>query len=103
MMETLLIAGACIVAIYVGFYMHLRLSLRFIAEQMANLDAQLAEALTSTIENLPLGDIPEVNPIQMMLMQLIQDNMAKIQLRSYLEHQTDSLHLKVVLKVNNDY
>ena len=77
MMETLLIAGACIVAIYVGFYMHLRLSLRFIAEQMANLDAQLAEALTSTIENLPLGDIPEVNPIQMMLMQLIQDNMAK--------------------------
>ena len=77
MMETLLIAGACIVAIYVGFYLHLRRSLRFIAEQMANLDAKLAEALTSTIENLPLGDIPEVNPIQMMLMQMIQDNMAK--------------------------
>ena len=77
MMETLLIAGACIVAIYVGFYLHLRMSLRFIAEQMANLDAKLAEALTSTIENLPLGDIPEVNPIQMMLMQMIQDNMAK--------------------------
>lgn len=77
MMETLLIAGACIVAIYAGFYLHLRMSLRFIAEQMANLDAKLAEALTSTIENLPLGDIPEVNPIQMMLMQLIQDNMAK--------------------------
>ena len=78
-METLLIAGACIVAIYAGFYMHLRLSLRFIAEQMANLDAKLAEALTSTIENLPLGDIPEVNPIQMMLMQLIQDNMVLIE------------------------
>jgi len=77
MMETLLIAGACIVTIYAGFYLHLRMSLRFIAEQMANLDAKLAEALTSTIENLPLGDIPEVNPIQMMLMQLIQDNMAK--------------------------
>ena len=77
MMETLLIAGACIVAIYAGFYLHLRMSLRFIAEQMANLDAKLAEALTSTIQNLPLGDIPEVNPIQMMLMQLIQDNMAK--------------------------
>ena len=76
-METLLIAGACIVAIYVGFYLHLRMSLRFIAEQMANFDAKLAEALTSTIENLPLGDIPEVNPIQMMLMQMIQDNMAK--------------------------
>jgi len=76
-METLLIAGACIVAIYAGFYVHLRWSMQFIAEQMANLDAKLAEALTSTIENLPLGDIPEVNPIQMMIMQLIQDNMAK--------------------------
>ena len=76
MMETLLIAGACIVAIYVGFYLHLRMSLRFIAEQMANLDAKLAEALTSTIQNLPIGDIPEVNPIQMMIMQMIQDNMA---------------------------
>ena len=76
-METLLIACACIVTIFVGFYVHLRWSMRFIAEQMANLDAKLAEALTSTIENLPLGDIPEVNPIQMMLMQLIQDNMAK--------------------------
>ena len=77
MMETLLIAGACIVAIYAGFYLHLRMSLRFIAEQMANLDAKLAEALTSTIQNLPIGDIPEVNPIQMMIMQMIQDNMAK--------------------------
>ena len=52
------------------------MSLRFIAEQMANLDAKLAEALTSTIQNLPIGDIPEVNPIQMMIMQMIQDNMA---------------------------
>ena len=77
MMESLLIAGACIGTIFVGFYVHLRMSLRFIAEQMANLDAKLAEALTSTIQNLPLGDIPEVNPIQMMIMQLIQDNMAK--------------------------
>ena len=76
MMETLLIAGACIVTIYAGFYLHLRMSLRFIAEQMANLDAKLAEALTSTISNLPIGDIPEVNPIQMMIMQMIQDNMA---------------------------
>ena len=77
MMETLLIAGACIVTIFVGFYVHLRWSMRFIAEQMAMLDAKLAEALTSTIQNLPIGDIPEVNPIQMMIMQMIQDNMAK--------------------------
>jgi len=75
MMETLLIAGACIVTIFVGFYVHLRWSMRFIAEQMEMLDAKLAEALTSTIQNLPIGDIPEVNPVQMMIMQLIQDNM----------------------------
>jgi len=77
MMETLLIAGACIVTIFVGFYVHLRWSMRFIAEQMEMLDAKLAEALTSTIQNLPIGDIPEVNPVQMMIMQMIQDNMAK--------------------------
>ena len=76
-METLLIAGACIVTIFAGFYLHLRWSSRFIAEQMAILDAKLAEALTSTIQNLPLGDIEPVNPIQMMIMQMIQDNMAK--------------------------
>ena len=76
-METLLIAGACIVTIFAGFYLHLRWSTRFIAEQMAILDAKLAEALTSTIQNLPLGDIEPVNPIQMMIMQMIQDNMAK--------------------------
>ena len=77
MMESLLIAGACIGTIFVGFYVHLRWSMRFIAEQMANLDAKLAEALSSTIQNLPLGDIEPVNPIQMMIMQMIQDNMAK--------------------------
>jgi len=77
MMEALLIAGACIVTIYAGFYVHLRWSMRFIAEQMAMLDAKLAEALTSTIQNLPLGEIEPVNPIQMMIMQMIQDNMAK--------------------------
>ena len=77
MMETLLIAGACIVTIFAGFYLHLRWSTRFIAEQMAILDAKLAEALTSTIQNLPLGEIEPVNPIQMMIMQMIQDNMAK--------------------------
>ncbi len=77
MMESLLIAGACIVTIFAGFYVHLRWSMRFINEQMTILDSKLAEALRSTLEQLPLGDIPEVNPIQMMIMQLIQDNMAK--------------------------
>ena len=77
MMESLLIACACIVTIFAGFYLHLRWSMRFIGEQMTILDAKLAEALRSTLEELPLGDIEPVNPMQMMIMQLIQDNMAK--------------------------
>ncbi len=76
-METLIIAGACILTIFVGFWLHLRWSMRFVAEQIAVLDAKLAEALRSTLENLPIGDIEPVNPMQMMLMQIIQDNMAK--------------------------
>lgn len=77
MMETLLIAGACIITIFLGFWLHLRWSVRFIAEQFAHLDAKIAEALTKTLENLPIGDVEPVNPMQMMLMQIIQDNMAK--------------------------
>ena len=77
MMETLLIAGACILTIFVGFWLHLRWSIRFIAEQFAILDAKIAEALTKTLENLPIGEMEPVNPIQMMIMQMIQDNMAK--------------------------
>ena len=77
MMETLLIAGACILTIFAGFWLHLRWSMRFVAQQIAVLDANTAEALRSTLENLPIGDIEPVNPMQMMLMQIIQDNMAK--------------------------
>tara|TARA_Y100000296_G_scaffold30168_1_gene35126 strand:+ start:338 stop:553 length:216 start_codon:yes stop_codon:yes gene_type:complete len=51
--------------------------MRFVAQQIAALDAKIAEALRSTVENLPIGDIEPVNPMQMMLMQIIQDNMAK--------------------------
>ena len=77
MMESLLIAGACIITIFLGFWLHLRWSVRFIADQFAILDAKIAEALTKTLENLPIGEIEPVNPIQMMIMQMIQDNMAK--------------------------
>ena len=77
MMELLLIAGACIITFFVGFWLHLRWSVRFIADQFAILDAKIAEALTKTLENLPIGEIEPVNPIQMMIMQMIQDNMAK--------------------------
>ncbi len=76
-METLVIAGACVISVFLGFWLHLRWSLQFIAEQFQILDSKIAEALTKTIENLPIGDIEPVNPIQMMIMQLIQDNMAK--------------------------
>ncbi len=76
-MESLLIAGACIVTIFAGFWVHLRWSMRFVAEQIATLDTKLAEAIKTTLENLPIGDIEPVNPMQMMLMQIIQDNMAK--------------------------
>lgn len=51
--------------------------MRFISNQIQILDAQIANALKNTIENLPIGDIEPVNPMQMMLMQIIQDNMAK--------------------------
>ena len=76
-METLIIAGACIITVFLGFWLHLRWSIQFISEQFHLLDSKIAEALTKTIENLPIGDIEPVNPVQMMIMQLIQDNMAK--------------------------
>lgn len=76
-METLIIAGACIITVFLGFWLHLRWSIQFISEQFRLLDSKIAEALTKTIENLPIGDIEPVNPVQMMIMQLIQDNMAK--------------------------
>ena len=77
MMESLLIAGACVLTVFLGFFLHLRWSIQFIAEQFQILDAKIADALKNTIENLPIGDIEPVNPMQMMLMQIIQDNMAK--------------------------
>jgi len=77
MMETLLIAGACVLTVFLGFWLHLRWSIQFIAEQFMILDEKIAQALKNTIENLPIGDVEPVNPMQMMLMQIIQDNMAK--------------------------
>ena len=77
MMESLLIACACVLTVFVGFWLHLRWSIRFIAAQFQILDAKIAEALKNTLENLPIGDIEPVNPMQMMLMQIIQDNIAK--------------------------
>ena len=77
MLETLVIAGACVLTVFLGFWLHLRWSIQFIAEQFMILDEKIAQALKNTIENLPIGDVEPVNPMQMMLMQIIQDNMAK--------------------------
>ena len=77
MMETLLIAGACILTVFVGFLIQMRFIGHIITNGLIELDAKLAQALKSTLENLPIGDIEPVNPMQMMIMQLIQDNMAK--------------------------
>lgn len=77
MIESLIIAGACVLTVFLGFLLHLRWSIRFISQQFQILDEKIAQALKNTIENLPIGDVEPVNPMQMMLMQIIQDNMAK--------------------------
>jgi len=74
-MENLILAGACVVAIYAGlggFAWWLR---REIDEIMNELDGNLAQAIQKILTDLPIGDIEPPNPFQMMLMQLIQDNM----------------------------
>lgn len=77
MIEEALIAGACIVTFFIGIFIQLRFTGFIIKQGIAELDEKLAMALKNTIENLPLGDIEPPNPMQMMLMQIIQDNMAK--------------------------
>ena len=66
MMESLLIACACVLTVFVGFWFHLRWSIRFLAEQFQILDVKIAEAFKNTIENLPIGDVEPVNPMQML-------------------------------------
>ena len=66
-----------ILTIFAGFFIHLRLLSRFIAEQVFILDRNIAEALKNTVEELPIGDIQQPNPFAMMLMQIMQDNIAR--------------------------
>lgn len=77
MIQEALIAGACVVAFFIGILIQLRFTGFIIKQGIADLDEKLALALKNTIENLPIGDIEPPNPMQMMLMQIIQDNMAK--------------------------
>ena len=77
MIEHLYTIIPIILTIFAGFFIHLRLLSRFIAEQVYILDQNIAEALKSTVENLPVGQIEQPNPFAMMLMQIMQDNMAR--------------------------
>ena len=75
-METALL-GIGIIGVYLAILIQIRMFNFSLARSVEELDRRLAEAIQNTIQNLPIGDIEPVNPMQMMIMQLIQDNMAK--------------------------
>ena len=77
MIESLYVIIPVICAVFAGFYLHLRILTRFIGEQVFILDQNIAEALKKIVEDLPIGNIEQPNPFAMMLMQIMQDNMAK--------------------------
>lgn len=76
MIETLVL-GIGIIGIYLAILIQIRMITFSIGRAVEELDRRLAEAIQNTVQNLPLGDVEPVSPIQMMIMQLIQDNMAK--------------------------
>ncbi len=76
MMESLIIAGACILTIFAVSWVQLRLIAGILTQKVAELDQNLANAIQMTIEKLPIGDIEPPNPFQVMLLQLMQDKMA---------------------------
>lgn len=76
MIETLVL-GIGIIGLYLAILIQIRMITFAIGRSVEELDRRLAEAIQNTVQNLPLGDVEPVSPIQMMIMQLIQDNMAK--------------------------
>lgn len=76
MMESLLIAGACILTILAVFWLQMKFIAGILSQKVAELDQNLALAIQSTIEKLPIGDFEPPNPFQVMLMQLMQDKIA---------------------------
>jgi len=77
MMTDLILAGACVVAIYAalgGFAWWLR---REMEEIVNELDQNLALAIQKVVAEHPLGDIEPPNPMQMFLMEMIRDNVGK--------------------------
>jgi len=75
MMADIILAGACVLAVYVALGAFASWLRREIEEIMNELDANLAKAIQKILADLPIGDIEPPNPVQMMIMQLIQDNM----------------------------
>ena len=76
-MADLILAGACVLAIYAalgGFAWWLR---REMEEIVNDLDQNLALAIQKVITNHPLADIDPPNPMQMFLMDMIRDNVGK--------------------------
>ena len=76
MMETIVL-GLGIIGVYLAILIQIRMVNFALASSVEELDRRIAEAIQNTVQNLPIGDIEPVNPVQMMIMQLIQDNMAK--------------------------
>jgi len=74
-MADIILAGACVLAVYVALGAFASWLRREIEEIMNELDANLAKAIQKILADLPIGDIEPPNPVQMMIMQLIQDNM----------------------------
>jgi len=77
MMESLLIACACTFVVLAALWLHIRVTKYALDQSIVQLDAQLAAAIKSSLDQLPIGDVEPVNPLQLMLMQIIQDNMSK--------------------------
>ena len=75
MMADIILAGACVLAVYVALGAFASWLRREIEEIMNELDANLAKAIQKILSDLPIGDIEPPNPVQMKIMQLIQDNM----------------------------
>ena len=63
--------------VYLALFIQIRMVRFLLNEEMINLDAKLAQAIQKLLDDLPIGDIEPPNPMQMMIMQILQDNMAK--------------------------
>ena len=63
------IIGTAIIAANMLYLRHISLK---IEDKIEELDNNLALALQNTIQNLPIGEIEQPNPMQMMLMQMMQ-------------------------------